>query len=453
MSKSSLNATPAAAVDIHEIIRLSPLGAFQFAALAVGMAAGSLFLAPLADRFGRRRIILASVCIVSLGMLFSGFAPGYLILAVLRFLTGIGIGGILACATLLIAEYSSERWRNTASCIYTAGYPLGATLGGALSAALIARYGWRSAFQFGAVVSMLMVPVVYRSLPESVDFLITRLSVRRRVFHRHAGVRRHLAAEKTTMNRRSALRLLAGAAMSAAMAGTPDRARAAVPPGAAGGAGGAAKPRVKPDAASVLIVVDVQNCFIAGGTLAVAHGEDVVAVINRIAPAFANVVLTQDWHTPGHVSFASSHPGRKPFDTIDVAYGRQTLWPDHCVQGTPDAALAADLRIPQAELILRKGFHRDVDSYSAFREANRTTPTGLKGYLTERGMKRVFVCGLATDYCVAWTALDALQDGFATYVIEDACRGIDLHGSVAAAWHDMTRRGVQRIQSTDIEMG
>ena len=179
MSKSSLNATPAAAVDIHEIIRLSPLRAFQFAALAVGMAAGSLFLAPLADRFGRRRIILASVCIVSLGMLFSGFAPGYLILAVLRFLTGIGIGGILACATLLIAEYSSERWRNTASCIYTAGYPLGATLGGALSAALIARYGWRSAFQFGAVVSMLMVPVVYRSLPESVDFLITRLSVRR----------------------------------------------------------------------------------------------------------------------------------------------------------------------------------------------------------------------------------------------------------------------------------
>lgn len=240
------------------------------------------------------------------------------------------------------------------------------------------------------------------------------------------------------MNRRAALRLLGGLASVA----TCKASAAAV--------GGA--PRIRPDAASVLIVVDVQNCFISGGTLAVPHGEDVVPVINRIAPAFANVVMTQDWHPPAHVSFASSHPGRKPFETIEVAYGKQTLWPDHCVQGTHDAALDRDLEIPQAELIVRKGFHREVDSYSAFREANRTTPTGLQGYLTERGMRRLFVTGLATDFCVAWTALDARQAGFETYVIEDACRGIDLNGSVADAWRDMTRRGVRRIRSEEIEV-
>jgi nicotinamidase/pyrazinamidase len=210
-------------------------------------------------------------------------------------------------------------------------------------------------------------------------------------------------------------------------------------------------PRIRPDAASVLIVVDVQNCFITGGTLAVPHGEDVVPVINKIAPAFVNVVMTQDWHPPAHVSFASSHPGGRPFETIEVAYGKQTLWPDHCVQGTHDAALDRDLEIPQAELIVRKGFHREVDSYSAFREANRT-PTGLQGYLRERGMRRLFVTGLATDFCVARTALDARQAGFDTYVIEDACRGINLNGSVAAAWRDMTRRGVRRIQSKEIEV-
>jgi nicotinamidase/pyrazinamidase len=241
------------------------------------------------------------------------------------------------------------------------------------------------------------------------------------------------------MNRRTAVRLLAGVTAAAAT-------RAATT-AAVGGA-----PRFRPDAASVLIVVDVQYCFITGGTLAVPHGEDVVPVINRIAPAFANVVLTQDWHPSAHVSFASSHPGRKPFETLDAAYGKQTLWPDHCVQGTHDAALDSDLEIPQAELIVRKGFHREVDSYSAFREANRTTPTGLQGYLAERGMRRLFVAGLATDFCVAWTALDARQAGFDTYVIEDACRGIDLKGSLAAAWQEMARQGVRRIQSRDIEL-
>jgi len=200
----------------------------------------------------------------------------------------------------------------------------------------------------------------------------------------------------------------------------------------------------------VLLVVDVQNCFISG-TLPVPHGAEVVPVINRIAPAFANVILTQDWHPAGHVSFASAHPGKKAYDAVRLGYGNQVLWPDHCMQGTADAAFHPQLDIPQAELILRKGFHQNVDSYSAFTEADRKTPTGLQGYLQARGIRRVFVTGLATDFCVAWTALDACAAGFETFVIEDACRGIDLKGSVAAAWTEMTRRGVRRIQSSDIE--
>lgn len=211
--------------------------------------------------------------------------------------------------------------------------------------------------------------------------------------------------------------------------------------------------KIKPDATSALIVVDVQNCFVTGGTLAVKHGEEVVPIINRIAPVFQNVVLTQDWHPPGHASFASAHPGSKPFETIKLAYGNQVLWPDHCVQGTPDAALDKDLTLPQAELILRKGFRRDIDSYSAFEEADHRTPTGLQGYLEQRGIKTLFVAGLATDFCVAWTAIDARKADFLTYVIEDACRGIDLNGSVAAAWMEMTKQGVKRIQSTDLDLG
>jgi len=207
---------------------------------------------------------------------------------------------------------------------------------------------------------------------------------------------------------------------------------------------------LKPDAHSALIVVDVQNCFISGGTLAVPHGEDVVPVINHIAPAFQNVIMTQDWHTPGHVSFASSHPGSKPFEMIKLPYGQQVLWPDHCVQGSADAELDHDLKIPQAELVIRKGYHKDVDSYSAFKEADGKTTTGLAGYLRERGIKTLYVAGLATDFCVAWTAMDARKDGFAVYVIEDACRGIDLKGSVDKAWKDMEKTGVKRIQSSDI---
>jgi nicotinamidase/pyrazinamidase len=208
--------------------------------------------------------------------------------------------------------------------------------------------------------------------------------------------------------------------------------------------------KITPDGASALIVVDVQNCFVSGGSLAVPHGEEVVPVINRLAPFFQNVVVTQDWHSAGHTSFASSHAGSKPFETIRLNYGDQVMWPDHCVQGTPDASLDPDLKVPQAQLILRKGFHKNIDSYSAFKEADRTTPTGLEAYLKQRGIKRLFVAGLATDFCVAWTALDARAADFDCYVIEDACRGIDLNGSLAAAWKNMQSHGVKRIQSNDL---
>jgi nicotinamidase/pyrazinamidase len=211
--------------------------------------------------------------------------------------------------------------------------------------------------------------------------------------------------------------------------------------------------KIKPDELSALIVVDVQNCFVTGGTLPVPKGEEVVPVINQLAKAFDNVVITQDWHTPGHASFASSYPGKKPFETTKLSYGTQVLWPDHCVQGTQDADLVKDLNIPKAQIIVRKGYHQHVDSYSAFEEADRKTPTGLGGYLKQRGIKRLFVTGLATDFCVAWTALDARKAGFEVYVIEDAARGIDLNGSIAAAWKEMAAKGVKRIQSSDIDLG
>src|SRR3954452_22167737 len=173
---------------------------------------------------------------------------------------------------------------------------------------------------------------------------------------------------------------------------------------------------IKPDDASALLVIDVQNCFLPGGSLAVKEGEQVVPVINKMAKAFSNVVMTQDWHTPGHVSFASVHAGKKPFETIDLPYGKQVLWPDHCVQGTDGAALSKDLSIPQAELVIRKGFHNDVDSYSAFLEADGKTTTGLAAYLKAREVERLFLAGLLINFCVAWTALDARKAGFETYV-------------------------------------
>ena len=206
----------------------------------------------------------------------------------------------------------------------------------------------------------------------------------------------------------------------------------------------------KPAANAALIVVDVQNCFIEGGTLPVKGGAEVVPVINKLAGAFQNVVVTQDWHTPGHASFATAYPGKKPFETTALKYGTQVLWPDHCVQGTDDASLHKDLKLPTAQLVIRKGYNKGVDSYSAFEEADHKTVTGLAGYLKARGIKTVYVTGLATDFCVAWTAMDARKAGFEAYVIEDATRAIDLNGSLAAAWKQMTAKGVKRIQSTDI---
>src|SRR6266699_3409810 len=208
--------------------------------------------------------------------------------------------------------------------------------------------------------------------------------------------------------------------------------------------------KISPDERSVLIVIDVQNCFLPGGSLAVKDGEQVVPIINRIAKGFANVVMTQDWHTAGHVSFASTHSDKKPFETVNLPYGRQVLWPDHCVQGTEGASLSKDLAVPHAGLVIRKGFNKNVDSYSAFTEADGKTTTGLAAYLKARKVSRVFVAGLATDFCVAWTALDARKAGFETYVVEDACRGIDTQGSLAKAWADMAKAGVKRIQSADI---
>ena len=184
-----------------------------------------------------------------------------------------------------------------------------------------------------------------------------------------------------------------------------------------------------------------------GGALAVPKGDEVVPLINRLAAGFANVVLTQDWHPREHVSFASTHPGRKPFETTRLAYGEQVLWPPHCVQGTRGAELHASLTIPQAQLVIRKGHHREIDSYSAFMEADRETTTGLAGYLRERGLQQLFVCGLATDFCVAWTALDGRAAGFEVSVIEDACRAIDLQGSLGKAWQEMQQAGVRRSSS------
>ncbi len=201
--------------------------------------------------------------------------------------------------------------------------------------------------------------------------------------------------------------------------------------------------RVRDD--DVLLVIDVQNDFCPGGALAVADGDAVVPVINRLAGSFAHVVLTQDWHPPGHSSFASSHPGSAPFETIAMPYGQQTLWPDHCVQGTKGAAFHPQLKTDHAELVIRKGFRREIDSYSAFHENDRRTPTGLAGYLRERGFKRIFLAGLATDFCVFYSAADARRLGFEVVLVEAGCRAIDLAGSLAAAWTEMAAAGVQRI--------
>ena len=197
----------------------------------------------------------------------------------------------------------------------------------------------------------------------------------------------------------------------------------------------------------VLLVVDIQNDFCPTGALAVPRGDEVVPLVNRLARGFAHVILTQDWHPPGHLSFASSHPGKRPYDTIEAPYGPQVLWPDHCVQGTPGAAFHPGLGTPQAELVLRKGYRAAIDSYSALYENDRTTPTGLGGYLRERGLTHIFLCGLALDFCVRYTAEDARRKGFAVTVIADACRGIDVAGTVEATRESFRALGVVVIDS------
>ena len=192
----------------------------------------------------------------------------------------------------------------------------------------------------------------------------------------------------------------------------------------------------------VLLIVDVQNDFCPGGALAVPRGDEIVPAVNRLAAEFTHVILTQDWHPRGHASYASSHPGKQPFDAVDLSYGVQILWPDHCVQGTQGAAFHPGLDVPHAELVLRKGFRSTIDSYSAFRENDRRTPTGLANYLRERGFERITVCGLATDFCVFYSAIDGREAGFAVDIATTACRGIDMDGSLALAMRSMSEAGV-----------
>ena len=199
----------------------------------------------------------------------------------------------------------------------------------------------------------------------------------------------------------------------------------------------------------VLVVVDIQYDFLPGGSLAVAGGDEIIEPINALAKRFRNVVLTQDWHPAGHISFASSHAGMQPFQVIELPYGPQVLWPDHCIIGTKGAEFSVALDIPHAQTIIRKGYRETIDSYSGFKENDHQTLTGLGGYLRERGLKRIFVCGLATDYCVAWTAEDGVAAGFEAVIIEDATRAIDNDGSLAAAWERLDLLKVGRAKIAD----
>jgi len=205
-----------------------------------------------------------------------------------------------------------------------------------------------------------------------------------------------------------------------------------------------------PRSDDLFLVVDLQYDFLPGGKLAVAGGDEIIIPINRLGRRFENVAMTQDWHPPGHISFASTHTGAKPFEIMQLPYGPQVLWPDHCVWDTHGAEFSEDIELPHNQLVIRKGYHEVVDSYSGFQEADRKTRTGLAGYLRERGFRRLFIAGLATDFCVNWTAVDACAAGFEAYVIEDACRAIDTSGSLAKAWADMNAAGVQRIVAGEI---
>jgi nicotinamidase/pyrazinamidase len=202
---------------------------------------------------------------------------------------------------------------------------------------------------------------------------------------------------------------------------------------------------MKRDDRDVLLIIDVQNDFCPGGALAVPQGDAIVPAVNRLAAEFAHVVLTQDWHPRRHASFAGSHPGKQPFETIELSYGQQILWPEHCVQGTQGAAFHAGLDVPHAELVVRKGFRSAIDSYSAFRENDHRTPTGLAGYLKERGFQRITLCGLATDFCVLYSAIDGREAGFEVSLVTSACRGIDIEGSLSHAMRSMNKAGVSLL--------
>ena len=198
------------------------------------------------------------------------------------------------------------------------------------------------------------------------------------------------------------------------------------------------------------VVIDVQNDFCPGGALEVPDGDAVVEKINRLADKFRVKVFTQDWHPSDHASFAANHAGKQPFDTVDLSYGTQVLWPRHCVQGTQGAEFHADLKTSKADVIVRKGFRAEIDSYSAFFENDRETPTGLDGYLRSRGVGKIFCAGLATDFCVRYSAVDAVRLGFEAVLIEDACRAIDLDGSLGAAMKEMRELGVAIEQTSSL---
>lgn len=203
---------------------------------------------------------------------------------------------------------------------------------------------------------------------------------------------------------------------------------------------------------NALIIVDIQNDFCPGGSLAVPNGDKIIPVVNKLSETFDHVLQTQDWHTKGHQSFASSHQGKNPFDTVSLFYGEQILWPDHCVQGTHGAEFHPKLLTVKTELIIRKGFHSEIDSYSAFFENDHKTPTGLAGYLRDRGIDTLYITGLATDFCVKWSALDGKKLGFDVTVIEDAVKGIDINDSVKQAWKEMAETGIHKTSSNTISL-
>ena len=199
-----------------------------------------------------------------------------------------------------------------------------------------------------------------------------------------------------------------------------------------------------------LLIVDVQNDFCPGGALEVPNGDDIVPTINNLSQQFDVVVQTQDWHPAGHSSFASSHEGKNPFETIEMPYGEQVLWPDHCVQGSEGAEFHPDLETNRSQLIIRKGFRKEIDSYSAFYENDDQTTTGLTGYLRARDIDTLYAVGLATDFCVKWSVIDGLKEGFEVHVVEDAVKGIDIEGSVDQAWNEMLDAGAEKVSSTNL---